>query len=431
MENFDKNFPDTPTIGPYNNIVDAVPIEEVCQMKVFGQPENRIGPPPNLFENPGALGQQLQKWFLESQADVYCEPCPNTPGEGSCYCWPYFVTIKSKVTTQGTGTVSEGYSTSAAWGPIYGTGTRIVTINESGLLGFNVFVIGQKNPGRFSDGRFDTCEVGTQEYMNSGGSGYSDVEILEVGPITPFSVEDCELYFGYAPSGGGPTATTCPVPPREPPLGNYPNTRPVYMPLPTPAFVFPPPSGCPTEYEPMNFIVNYIESPGAPGAPGEKGPPGPPGDSIMRTPRQKSSRRVLQDVDPGTGAYGIRARLPASIAYVNVTWKSTGLNRSSNGPRILFEAPYGQGDRREILCGNLYLVHEPSNSVVAPYMHSSADSVMVFVPDSHGEEIWSLQVRDTFDVGFTVESLGSFYSTWKFQNPEDIPELRYEDEYPF
>ena len=151
----------------------------------------------------------------------------------------------------------------------------------------------------------------------------------------------------------------------------------------------------------------------------------------MRTPRKLVEPRTIVEIDAGTGAYGVRYSLPPSIAYVNVTWKSSGMDRTSGGPRVLFEGPFGQGDRREILCGNLYLVHEPSGSVVAPYMHSSADSVMVFVPDSHGEQVWQLQVRDTFDLGFSVQSLGVFYSTWKFENPEDIPEVRYEGESPF
>jgi hypothetical protein len=181
----------------------------------------------------------------------------------------------------------------------------------------------------------------------------------------------------------------------------------------------------------MNFTVNYIESPGVPGAAGEQGPPGEDGDTVMRTPRKVANLRTLTTIDAGSGAYGVRYPLPPSVAYVNIEWNSQNLSRATNGPRVIFEAPLGQKQRREILCGNVYLVHQNSGAVVAPYIHSSADSMMIIVPDSYGKDLWDIQVRDTFDIGFSIQTLGVFYSTWKFTSTEDIPELDFQSETPF
>jgi hypothetical protein len=422
---FSDNFPDTPTIGPYNNIVDAVPMEEVCQMKVFGDPENQIGPPPNLFDNPGALGQQLQRWFIESQAEVYCEPCTSTPESGACFCWPYFVEVELEVYyASGSGSTKIS-SRSPAWGPIYGVDKRVVYIEQDNEWRFEVFIIGQRNAGGIRNGNDLDCKFGQQEYSSAAGSGFNRVEIIGGPTVTPFTREESELYFGYASSDGPAGADRCPKPPPSPPINLYPNSVPVYMPLPVPILRFPASDSCPTSDDVMNFNVTYVEQPGPPGPPGEPGPPGKDGESTVRIVRKVGVARSLNAVDGGSGAFGGETLLPMDIAFVTLTWNSDGLTSESRGPRVLFEPPYGQGDRREILCGNCYLRNERTRATLAPFIHTSMKESLIMVPDTFGSEQWILVVTDKLDIGFEVKSTGSFHLWLGWSNPDDIPKIEY------
>jgi hypothetical protein len=425
-KSFSDNFPDTPTIGPYNNIVDVVPMEEVCQMKVFGDPENQIGPPPNLFKNPGALGQQLQRWFIESQADVYCEPCSSTPEEGACFCWAYFVEVEIELYPASGGPSFRLNSRSAAWGPIYGVDTRVTYVEQDNRWDFGVFVIGQRNAGGIRNGTDLDCRFGQQEYGNAGGFGYNRVEIVGGPFITPFTRADAEFYFGYASTDGPAGADRCPKAPPSPPINTYPNTLPVYMPLPVPVLRFPASDSCPTADDVMNFNVTYVEQPGPPGPAGEPGPPGKDGESTMRMIRKVGAARTLEIVEPGQGSFGGETELPMDIAFVTLTWNSDGLSAQSNGPRVLFEPPYGQGDRREILCGNCYLRNKRTRATLAPFIHTSMKESLIMVPDTFGEEQWFLVVTDKLDLGYEVKSVGSFHLWQSWSNPDDIPKLEYE-----
>jgi hypothetical protein len=176
----------------------------------------------------------------------------------------------------------------------------------------------------------------------------------------------------------------------------------------------------------MNFNVTYIEQPGPEGPPGEPGPPGKDGDSTMRMVRKVGATRTLEIVEPEQGGFGGDTELPIDVAFVTLTWNSDGLSAQSNGPRVLFEPPFGQSERREILCGNCYLRNKRTGATLAPFIHTSMKESLIMVPDTFGTEQWVLVVTDKLDLGYEVKSTGSFHVWQAWRNPEDIPRVDYE-----
>jgi hypothetical protein len=427
----DEIFPELPEIGPYNSKFDAVLMEEVCQMRNTSNPNLEEPPFPNLMENPQAFAQALQKWVLESKAKELCQPCEATPDTGQCYCWPYFADATLELTLQGSGQKVTTTTSAPFWGPFYGSGIRISEDPDTGQFGYVAYVIGQRNQGSFINGNSGTCEAGTEEYIIASGSGYTGADFTTGPTVRPFTSADYNFYFSSGNSVGPIELGFCPTPqnPIAPP--NMPNTRPLVMPNNPPTLIIQvdSPNGCPNDV--AQYITNFYETPGAPGAPGEKGDKGDTGDNMSRVIKRIADERILHEINPSEGYRGGSFLLPRNIALVKIVWKSGAITQDSRGPRVFFQAPFGQSDRNEVGLGNLYLRHDRSGATLAPFMHTSMMNTLIKVPDLFIDEQWSVVVTDKYDLGFTIYDLGSYWDWARIQNPEDVPEIEYMAPSPF
>jgi hypothetical protein len=430
-DRFENVFPDLPKTGPYNNLVDLVPVEEVCQLGFYDDPEADIGDAPNLFQNPAGLAQKLQEWFLRSKIPEFCEVAPIPPLEGGCFCWPYFVTVR--FITKGVGDLDwspVNESTSPAFGPIRGVGFELTPSRNGNLPGYNIFINGQLNPGGFRYGNIQTCEIGSQRYPTAAGSGFEDVQIISVGPIVPFTVEDIDFYgLGYAtamPSGDG----FCPLPDATPPLPNYPNTRGVYVPLPVPIISFPTGTGCPLPEDNLNITIELnVDAPlaGADGAPGEKGKDGP---TVIKQILKTRGSDLIGTSPPNGGTYGGVYPLPRGCAYVAIKFNVDGVTQSNySGQRVFFSPADDYERRKEIGLGNAYLRMKNTSGMTLERMVLSMGRTLVFVPESAQELEWELVVNDKGDVGFEVEDLGHRHVLRQLDNIDDIDSLYYSEPY--
>lgn len=428
-DKFENVFPDLPKIGPYNNLVDLVPVEEVCQLGFFDDPEADIGDAPNLFQNAAGLATKLQEWFLRSQIPLYCEPAPIPPLEGGCFCWPYFVTVRYIVKYLGQLDYEpESSSTSPVFGPFRGAGLELTPGGDGELPGYRIYLKGQKNPGGFSYGNIQSCEIGSQEYPAAEGAGYSDCQITGVGPIRPFSLEELDYYgLGSAtalPSGDG----FCPMPSASPPLPNYPNTRGTYLPLPVPIISFPTGPGCPISDDIMNITVNLnVDAPlaGADGAPGKDGKPGP---TMIKQINKIKSERDLFVVPMGQGNKGGVFSVPYGCAFMVIRFNVDGVTQENySAQRVFFSPEQDDSRRKEIGIGNAYLRLKNSGYGTQERIVLSMGNTLIPVPEIDSIQQWELVINDKGDAGFTVVDLGYRHVIRRVDNPEDVAAISYYD----
>lgn len=428
---FEDVFPDLPETGPYNNLVDVVPVEEVCALGHFDDPEADIGDVPNLFSNPGGLAQKLQEWYLRSLVPTYCEIAPTSPMDGACFCWPYFwaFTFRAKLfgnadwdaPTQGSGVF---------FGPLRGFGVDLEPGTSFETSGYNIYAKGASNPGGFRFGTIHDCGIAVQKYSAGGGSGYVDAEILSVDSVTPFTPDDVSFYgLGYSATGPSPNGT-CPLPNTAPPLPNYPNTRGVYMPLPVPIISFPVAPGCPNQEDNLNITFNLnVDAPPA-GADGERGEDGKPGPTMIQLIEKVRDSSEQYDVAGGSGDKGGVYQLRKNTALVAVEFNVDGVTQENYREKRVFFAPVPDyAHRKEVGLGNVYLRLSSSNDATLPRMEISMSRMLIHVPNSFEFTPWELVVNDKADAGFKVIDLGYRHVLRKVANPDDIEEFEYYEPY--
>lgn len=426
-EKFEDVFPDLPEVGPYNNLVDLVPIEEVCALGHYEDPEADIGPVPNLFENPGGLAQKLQEWYLRSLVPIYCEIAPPTAMDGACFCWPYFVNVTFRARSQYTGEwESPVGSTGIFFGPYRGVGVDVSPPNESGQWGYVIYANGSVNPGGIRFGTIHDCQIGVQKYPLASGSGYDDAELISVNSVVPLTPEDVYFYgLGYSEKGPAEDGT-CPVPVVAPPLPNYPNTRGFYMPLPVPVISFPVAPGCPLEEDNLNITINLnVDAPPA-GEPGPPGKDGKEGYSMLKTIEKTSDEYVQWNVNGNAGERGGVYGLASGTAFVTIIFNVGGVTQSNyRERRVFFEPQYDDFHRKEVGLGNVYLRLSSSEDATAPRMEVSMERMLIQVPDSPVGRNWELVINDKADAGFQIVDLGYRHVLRRVSNADQIPEVEY------
>lgn len=428
-ENFENLIPDTPTIGPYNNLQDLVSVEEVCALGFYEDPEADIGPAPNLFTDPGGLARKLVEWYLRSKVKTYCDPVDTLPNEGGCFCWPYFVTVRYRSKTLPGAEWSEpAESRSAAFGPIRGVRLVGPIPRESGNgSDFRIVVMGQRNPGGIIYGDTGDCTLEYQDYGNSGFSNFHDVELMELVNVEPFTTADMDFYGKSYDSVPRDSDGYCPVPPVLPPLPPTPNSKPFYMPLPVPSFIFPQPDYCaPPDMPNVTFNLNVPEGPmGPPGADGKDGKPGP---TMIKTTEQVASVVTQWDIPGGTGDKGGVYNLYQDTAYVVIEFKVDGASQSNYRERRIFFEPISDDFRRkEMSLGNVYLRLSGMNDGSTERIELSHSHHLVEVPESPPGRSWVLVVSDKSDAGFRIVDMGYRHVLRRIENPDDVPSASYSE----
>jgi hypothetical protein len=429
-DRFEETIPDLPATAPHYSISDVVPVEEVCALGYSEDPEADIGPPVNLFENPGALAQKLQEWYLRSLIPSLCQPVESPPLEGGCFCWPYFVKAKFEVRRYLSGEWEEVEARTAVYGPFRGQGWDYVEPEAGGFPGVNVYVRGQENVGGFKTGGLDTCTLGTQKYPLFGGFGYDQARAITILEVVPFTIADIDFYGLSGSVGFLPTSEFCPTPQGLPPLNDYPNTRPVYMPEPIPVFRFPAAPGCPLgEEDYMIFTVNVEGAVGPPGPPGVDGKEGKDGPTMIRRIEAIQQPLKLGETDVGAGELGGSYSIPRGCAAVEVKFKVPFVEEDLvRERRVFFDPPEGGNFRVEGSWGNAHLVMSGAEQGSLERIQFSRLVTSIYVPELPDSRNWTLVVVDKGDQGIEVWDTGLRHVLRKVGNIDDIPSYDYQGE---
>lgn len=429
-DNFEQNIPDLPETAPHYNISDIVSSDEVCALGYFDDPEADIGPAPNLFENPGALAMKLQEWYLRSLIPSLCRPKEQPPMEGGCFCWPYFVRVTGEWRSSVDGSWSSVDSTTPVFGPVRGVSWELDEPSDGSPPGVSILIKGQFNPGGIRRGSTGDCTLATQDYITAGSSFTDSVRGLAIVSVIPFTLADLDFYGIGHPGNLPPSSEFCPVPPSAPPLRDYPNTRPIYMPLPVPQFVFPAAPGCPVGQEDyLNVTINVEGAVGPPGPAGADGKEGKDGPTMIRRIEAINQPVVLGSTEPGEGSYGGVFNIPQGCAAVEVRFKVPFVEEDLvRERRVFFDPPEGGNFRVEGSWGNAHLVLSGGESGSLERIQFSRLVTSILVPEIPNSRNWSLVVVDKGDQGVEVVDSGLRHVLRRVANVEEIPTYDYQGE---
>jgi hypothetical protein len=426
-DRFKQIIPEWPKSAPHYGIVDAVPVEDICALGWTDDPEADIGPVPNLFENPGALAQKLQEWYLRSKVRDLCQRVDIPPMSGGCFCWPYFVKVSGAYIDASGGPDVPIDSTTPVWGPIRSAGHSVEYREDGSLVGTRIFVVGQANDGGFPSGNTDTCLYGSQEYNAGGYSAGIGVRNLTIVEITPFTLADMAFYGISHAALLPPSSQYCPTPTTAPPLGDYPNSKPVYMPLPVPVFRFPSAPGCPVgEEDYLIFTVNVEGAVGPPGPKGDKGEDGEGGGLIVKKVVKTQGTNVLGETVGGGGEFCLEVSVPTNCAMVEVEFLIDDSDEAVNaGRRVYFENPDMGKASIEGSFGNIHLKGGYGLSASLPRIQCSRVVTLVDVPEPLDSQNWTVYVVDKGDVGVRITDMGYRHVLRAVSNPDDVPTFDY------
>lgn len=414
-------LPDYPSGGPYNPPVDLVSVEDICY--VGSHPEDESF--PNLFDDLGALAKRLQESWKRRNAARYCEAAPPEfpPTAGGCICMPYFVTVSYETrSTPGVGEwIPAEPSTSPVWGPISGVSVINQDISpEAPLGGYRVVVNAQGGVLNFRNGW--NCRPERIEAVTAASSG-GEARIAGGGSVFPFSVADCEFYFGQVPEGYPNLTGECPVPFPPQPSDPLPNTTPYLVPNSPPVFAFPVNGpACPEETDVLEIKIVYEGGAGPAGPPGADGEKGRAGETTMRRAVKLFSEVTLGESEAKPGN-DIDTSLPEGCAFVRVDWLGVLGFPKAEYPRQFHSSP-NKGTLDEFLLGRIFVGIEGEEGWSVPFCQASKAQSLVSIPDIPGKQL-RISVTDVVGVGVRVVDIGYRFRDFRWTNPESIPGVEY------
>jgi hypothetical protein len=423
-ETWDKikdELPDYPSGGPYNPPVDLVSVEDICYVASHDEDSSF----PNMFQDLGALAKRLQESYKRRVAPAYCEPAPQEfpPSRGGCICLPYFVTVTYEY-RQEVGIdpwLLAAPSTSPVWGPVGGVSVVNRPVSPDNPLGGYAVLIDSQGQRLTLFGGWN-CSPERIKAVTAGSSG-GEARLAGGASIVPFSIADCEFYFGQAPEGYPDLTGECTVPFPPKPSPDAPNSLPFAMPTTPPVFAFPVTSpGCPEETNVLEIRVVYEDGIGPAGADGEKGEKGESGETTMRRPVKLFSQNTLENA-PAIAGNDITAILPLGCVYVRIDWVSVLEFPKAQYVRQFHES-MNDGKLDEFQLGRIYLSVAGEDGWFSPYVQASKGQTLVEVPDSPDIQ-YKISVTDVSGIGVSIVDIGYRYRDFRWQNPEDIPELEY------